>query len=437
MDAAFNLAQALEDLADILEDTQGDNTIEEIRRLRVEAIDMLGQVLDGQEAFLRSTAESEEVDAVSQAVDEEMEVDVGVEAGNDAAISDTTPDVEDEAASQGDGASFETYLPTPSTFIDTVLRLIELHLSLWTSTSPLRLTTEDEQISVRSILDRAGNVAPSGRQAELDLAEIKVLITTDQIMWDLLKSQVRIGTGHENTLDGAVVALSQLASSLSSHPPDEQSVHMDIHTTLADTHISAANRMLVLVPQLPLGPSPVVQKAYAHLTDAITSLTNVIQSPIDGFTPKGAHPSALLSMSKVSLGRARLGTVNETARRNQAQLMENARSYVTRALDGLGWGHVASQDLESKTPWQAGWEIELLSRNCMLQMLRITFFASLLGHGLGGDSKEILNRIKKFAGGERKVGSADVERFWMEVEEDGGFGEGEKEWWVGIVGELG
>ncbi|OCF32545.1 hypothetical protein I316_05725 [Kwoniella heveanensis BCC8398] len=466
MDVGFNLSQSCSALADVLEDLDSEASREEVRKLREEARDVLQDVMDGQEAYLNATGEENDEAEAEEVVEE---VEGGAEA--DSMQVDPDPlngeDDEEEGDAAGDGdksATFETHLPTPSTFIDTVLSLLDLHLSLWESTSTPRTPTEEEQTAVRAILDRAAPLAPPGRQAELDLAEIKVLLTMDSIVWDLFKLEAKVGMGLERSLEGAIAALGAVLASLDVTPPEEQTVRPDILTTLADTHMATARRMMFLNAQLPAGPSPLAQQAWFHLSQAITHLSAALDLPTSALTPREFKPSVLLSLSKASLARARLAPIHETAQRNVVQLLDNATTYAARAGEGLGWKFMridgtaptASTGLSLSIgggaginsggdglPWPAGWEAEALGRIIAFQQIRVCLFASktdLLSEeararyttGLG----IVIGKLKGLgaSNGDRKIGSKDLERFLGEIEDDeGGVLEVEKAWWAEIL----
>ncbi|WVQ98119.1 hypothetical protein IAU59_005241 [Kwoniella sp. CBS 9459] len=458
MDVGFNLSQSCSGLADILEDLDSEASRGEVQKLREEARDVLQDVMDGQEAYLSATgeendeAETEEVveETEGGAEGESMEVDPDVSSGED----------EEERAEAGDkSATFETHLPTPSTFIDTVLSLLELHLSLWESTETPRTPTEEEQTAVRAILDRAAPLAPPGRQAELDLAEIKVLLSMDSIVWDLFKLEAKVGMGLERSLEGAIAALAAVLASLDVTPPEEHTVRAEILTILADTHMVTARRMMFLNAQLPAGPSPLAQQAWFHLSQATTHLSTALDLPTGAFTPKEFKPSVLYSLSKASLSRARLAPIHETAQRNVVQLLDNATTYAARAGEGLGWKFIRIDGTASTAStglslsigggglgtagdlsWPAGWETETLGRNIAFQQLRVCLFATktdLLSeehrtrYKIGLD--KVLGKLKGLGGNnaERQIGAKDLERFLGEIEDDeGGVLEIENGWWT-------
>ncbi|ADV22148.1 hypothetical protein I305_03909 [Cryptococcus gattii E566] len=458
MDVAFNLAQAFTTLADIMDDLRTTDDAEKdeaVLKLRNDAKVTLAEVMDGQEAYLRTvvaqggedTEEGEEVveHIEGGAENQSMEVDVG--------------DKEDD---EGDDntSTWETHLPTPSTYIDTVLTLVDLHLLLWESTPTPQPPTEEEQIAVRVILDRAASIAPSGRQAELDLAEVKVLLTMDRIIWDMYKREAKAGSGIENSLDGAITAIGAVLTSLDAVPAEDSTVRPEILTTMADTHVTIANRLMFLNTQPPPGPAPLAQSAWAHLTQATTHLTSAVGSPTDANTPREFKPSVFLSLSKVSLARAKLASLNDTAQKNIVQLFDNATTYASRAGETLGWTflrvgpappsvggtlNIGGVSIGGKDlPYPSGWDSELLGRNIALQQVRVCLYATrteLLPAESKGQYKGVLSKILEKLGkmeeGERKITGKDVERWLGEVEdEEVGLGEIEKGWWTEITAGL-
>lgn len=420
IDAGYNLAQALTDLADMLDDLDGEARSEEIHRLREEAKDVLERVLQGQEEYLRSISEEVDVSAAEATVDTgESEADM---------------EVDDPQGDEAGTATYETHLPTPSSFVDTLLSLIDIYISLWQSTGPSRTPTDLEHF--RSLLDRAPSLTPDGRQPEFYLAEIKVLLTMDGIVWDTFGAEARTGVGVEKSLEGAVAALEALLASLDICPPDEKTVRADIITTLANTHSTIANRMLFLSPQLPPGPSPLAQRAWYHFLQAVSQLSNALNLPTTTSTPRLFKPSTLLALSQASLSRARLATVNETAKRHVSQLMENATTYANQANDLLGWS-------AGIPPFQSGWDAELLGRNLMLHQLRINLYGSKTDlmpdakDRFTGEVVRIMERIKGVKDEERRVKGIDLERWIGEIEGESSLGDGEKEWWIEIRAGLG
>lgn len=440
----------------MLEELEGDSRKSDVRALRVEARDVLDQVLQGQAAFLEKTREEGDDETTEEAAEGKGDggehAEEGVQEGAadaEDAEDDGSAEEEDETGMEVDeddnDGTYETHLPTPSTFIDTVLAIVDVHLSLWESVDPPALPNAEQQGAVRAALDQASSIAPPGRQAELDFTEIKVLLTMDSIVWDLYKAEARVGTGIEKSLDGATIALSSLLANLEAQPPDEPTVRADVLTTLAETHSTIAYRMMFLAPQLPPGPSPLGQQAWFHLSQATTHLSTALDIPTTGMIPREFKPSVLLSLSKASLARARLSDISDAAKRNAAQLFENAVAYAGRAAEGLGLGFIrlVSTAVGRPTmPYQAGWDAELLGRQIALQQLRTCLYAERTE--LVPKEKEeyknaragLVQRLKSCEAA-RRVGATDVHRLVGDVEdEEGVMGDLEKGWWRELAEEL-
>jgi hypothetical protein len=351
----------------------------------------------------------------------------------------------DEAG--GEEATYEEHLPTPSALIDTILALTEVHLSLWITVDPLQPPDETQQTAVRAILDRAAQWCPPGRQAELDLAEMKVLLAMDGIIWDLFKAHATPASGSLQSLEGASAALSRLLDSLDDQIPDEPTVRAEILMTLAECHTKIANRSLFLSGQLPPGPNPLAQQSWFNHSQAITFLTKALELPITADTPKEFRPSILHELSKGSLARARLAPVNETAQRNLGQLVENASAYAARAGDALGMAWVkmetaAAQTSKAEFPTPRGWDMEVLGREVILQQIRVCLFASEMELAMAAKGK--LNQgmasllvMLKGVDKDRKVMKRDIER-WMEDLEDDEviLSPTERVWWTKVAAEI-
>lgn len=459
MDAGFNLAQSDTALADMLDDLSGDLEGPRIKALRMEASNVLSQVLAGQEAYLAQQAQEATEETQESAGGDEMEVEAGsgteaageatdiVEGANEAAAR---PDAAEAQDDEGETSTYETHLPTASALLDTALAFVDVQLALWESALPLALPTDEAQAVVRNIMDRAAPHCPSERQAEMDLMEIKILLALDTIVWDMFKSDARVGTGVERSLEGAIGALTSVLSSMDASPPEDPTIRADAVTTLATCHSTLANRFMLLSPQLPPGANPLAQQAWFHQSQAVTLLGKALDSPLAG-APKEYKPNVLLDLSKASLARARLGDVNDTAKRNLAQLVENASAYAARAGEALGlpWVRLngpASTQLstaEVELPSPAGWDAELIGREVVLQQIRVCLYASEMDlemtvKGKLNDGMSKLFQLIKRVPEERRIGASDVER-WVEdiVDEEGVISDKEKTWWERVVQELG
>lgn len=423
LDVTYNHAQSLITLADLLDDTDPTRNAQE---LRVEASRIFSQVLDGQEEFLSRQAERGD-----EAIEE-------VEGG----AEEASMEVDGEGEEDGE-ETFETYLPTPSTFVDTALSLVELSLSAWESIEPLQPPTEEAQSFVRAVLDRAARLCPSDRQPDLDLAEIKVLMSVDGIVWDMYRSEAKVGSGVETSLEGATMVMEKLLGSLDTTA--DNLIRAEILTTLAETHSTIADRLTFLLPQLPAGPSHLAQSAWHHYSQAITHWNKALELPVSSSTATEFKPSVYLNLSKASLERARLGRANETAKRNAPQLLENAWTYATKAAEFIKWNSLALGGSSISAtigglPAPGGWDMESLGREIILHSMRVCFVSSILvdeasktkySTGLEG----LLAKIKKLPA-ERRIQSKDLADFVEELNDEGKLDQVEKEWWNTMLNQL-
>lgn len=453
MDAGYNLAQSDTALADMLDDISGELEAPRIKALRSEASNVLMQVLAGQEAYLAQQAqeaaeerEAEQGDDAEMAGEGDGEATEAVEA---AATTAAQPEGATPAGSDDDAATYETHMPTPSALLDTALAFVDVQLATWESAEPLTLPNDEAQAIVRNVMDRATPHCPAERQAEMDLMEIKILLAMDTIVWDMFKGDARVGTGVERSLEGAIGALTSVLSSMDVSPPEDPTVRADAMTTLATCHSTLANRFMLLAPQLPPGANPLAQQAWFHQSQSVTLLGKALDSA-PAASPREYKPNLLLDLSKASLARARLAEVNDTARRNLAQLVDNACAYAARAGDALGMPWVrlngpASQSTSTapiEMPSPSGWDAELISREAVLQQIRICLYASemeleMAVKGKLNDGMSKLFQLIKRVPEDRRVGVSDVER-WVEdiVDEEGLLSEKEKMWWERVVQEL-
>ena len=443
LDAGFNLAEALLDLGGVIEDLHPDRA-DQVRKLRSEAKDILEGVFSGQEEYIVTNAEDLEVDQASAMADSQTIEEP--EPATTAPGEDAEMEVDDSTGEDGgeQAETYETHVPTPAALVDTALILIDTHLTLWTTVSPQTPPTQEQQLAVRSILDRVSKHTPVGRQAEMDLAEIKVLLAMDEIVWEAFKAEATVGTGIEKSLEGAVAALTSLLASLDIHPAEEPTLRAEIMTVLADTHQTIAHRLLFLVPQLPPGPSPLAQSAWFNLSQAVTHLGKALDLPSSADTPKSFKPSVLLALSKASLSRARLGALNDTAKRNGAQLVDNASTYAVRAADALGWGsYVKTSGFgPASPPHPSGWDTEWLARSVILQYLRIAYVTTATGavpeakEKFASVEKTTVEKLRALQS-ERRIQPADVERWVEEIKGEESMEVAELDWWKRVAGSLG
>ena len=454
LDAGYNLAQALLELAEVLDDLHTDRDVE-IRNLRLEAAGILGQVVDGQEGYLRRQKQEDEETMKSDSAIGDIGIasEPGPEDKTDQSMEIDTQDSDN--GNEASGSAYETHLPTASSYIDTCLLLLDTHLTLWTTADPPCIPSAEAQTVIRSILDRAAALTPPGRQAEIDFGEIKVLLALDEIVWSIHKAEVTASgsTYSQASLEKATVALESLLSNVDVKPPDETTVKAELIIALADVHRTISHRLLYCSSsRLTLGQtSPEGQSAWYHLGEAITQLTKALELPTSADTPRTFKASVLLALSQVSLARARLADINDTAKRNAGQLFQNSSNYAVRAAEATGWGWVHPSNLDTtakqvyrkevELPYQAGWDMELLARSIVLQILRTCYYG---GHGdqmaLEPDmtarfeslSLAIVERLGRLQA-ERRLTQVDIMRWESELaDEEEVVSSGENAWWDGM-----
>ncbi|RXK35367.1 hypothetical protein M231_07389 [Tremella mesenterica] len=453
LDAGYELAEALSDLASIIEDLYPDRTAQ-VRAIREEACVILGNVFDGQERYLSSglddkspsapsdnpmtsdDSSTQDLSTAATHIKDQSEI-VPVEVDEPLPDGDISMDIERvEDSDKTDADSYETHLPTPSSLIDTLSNLITLHLTLWETSSHPHPPTEQEQLVLRQFLHRVTPYIPPSKQSQVDLLEIRIILTEDSLIWESFKSQATIGGGFEQSLQGALMALTSLLSSLNITPPEETSLRAEILLLLSDTHVTLSNRLIHLNKQLPPGPSPLGQQAWSQLSESITRLTQALNLPKTSETPRGYKGNILLELSKTSLERVKLKNVNETAKRNVNQLIENARTYGINAMSSLNWKGVLEDGILTLA-YPTGWDDEVLAREIVIHQIRVLLYASqsdlleLDNRGKYASELEgVLKRSNKLEEG-RKIGQRDLERFWDDLEDD--MTEEEKGWWASVV----
>lgn len=444
-DAAFNLAQAFSAVADITDEYQGPDGAQNARELRVAATQLMGPVLTTQIIGVEMLSDKKDDDAASEAaaahtetgttstaaVPEQEEIDVD---GEDTKTEREEVNVSVEKA------------PTPDALVDTTLFLVDIGTTLWDSVTPPQPPSEGEQQAMREMLDMASRLGPPGRQAEIDLANIKVLLTLDSIMWDMFRAQAQPGSGVERGCESAAKVLERLLESLGASPPDDTTVKADILATLANTEVAGAQRYVTLAKRSPT-PAPLAQSAWALLSSATQHLAAAADLPVTLNTPKEFRPNCYIELAKVTLDRARLAPYNDTAAHNVQQLFDNCSAYAGKAAAALGWNFPRLPTASTTTPfftddlsppYPAGWDMEMLSRTLALLLLRICFFA-IHGGVLKTEGAEVLyehaaksvvDAIISVSSGPRRLMPKDIARFVGDIEdEEGGVCDAEVQWW--------
>lgn len=421
------------------DEIEGTSGAESSRELRTTATQMLGPVLSTQAVWLQG---QEALAAQGgEGATENAEPTAPAPASTDEQM-----DVEGEGQTAS-GTRDLTHAPTPDALVDTVLLLVDIALTLWDTLTPPQPPTEGEQQSTREMLEMARGFAPAGRQAEIDLAESKVIITIDSIMWDMLREQIQ-GPDRE-VLTGTEMAckvMERILSSLDDEAPTDETIRTDILTTIANAEIAAAQRCVVLAKKGNAAENG--QTAWTQLSQAATHLNTAVKLPVTARTPREFRPNCYIELLRVTLERARLAPFNETSARNAQALLDNCSAYGVKAAEALDWnvprlpssklGMTPFMNDDLRPPYPSGWDMEMLARDLLLLQLRVCFYA-MSGQILKEDgtkeiyehsAEAIVKAIISVPVGPRRLNPRDLERFVGDIEDaEGTITPEENEWW--------
>lgn len=430
-DAAFNLAQVLSSWADFMEEYVGD-VGENAKELRDGAISLLTPVVNTQMTWVegqkREDAEKAQADANKTEEQKREEADKAEEMQVD-----------------GDEEVYEDNKPTPDSVVDSLLMIAEIGTRLWETAEPLQPPTEENQEAVRGMVETARQYASPERQAEVDLADFKILLAYDGVMWDLLKEQAKPESGIEKGMDAAIAALTKLLNSLDTQPGQDSTTRADILTTLAETEMAAGERALFFMKKYAEQAGALAPKAWSYFAAATQHLTAALGLPPTQQTPKEFRPNLYIELAKGSLNRARLAPAFEAAANNAQQLLNNCSAYCAKAADTLGWNFPKLPTSTAETvptkldpPHASGWDMELLARTLVFLQLRICFFVragkivqdDAVKQKYEAAAKAIVASVTGVASGPRRIMPKDLQRFVEDVEEaEGGLDADEDEWW--------
>lgn len=441
IDTAYNLAQALTALANTTEDRELDPPKSTIRAWREEARALLGRTLEAQVGYLRSMKEAAseaEADAAIEGIEgEEVQDKEDAESTEEMAV-----DPPGETAT-----TYEDWLPTSEALVDTLSDLMEIQNDLWETADPLVVPSDGDLQAGATLLESVFPFVQENHQPYIDLAQIKMLLSSERTAWDLHHEHARpdLDAGRSG-LEAAAQTLQVLLDNLQGSA--DSTLVVDVVSERVATLHASAERMRYLLPQVPPGPSPLGQQAWAYLSQAMKDIQSVLDTPYTPAWAASTKPSFLLEASYNSLARARLGAVNETARRNAAQLVENAVNYADKALDGLGWKGLqlgTGTSTRVEVPWQAGWNDEQLAHDALIQLLRVAFVASRTNtledpaarQRLGSAAEGLLGRMKTVPP-ERRVTRRYLQVRIRDQAEDQfvPLEEAEQAWWEEIAAKL-
>lgn len=452
-DAAFNLAETFNSLADVVEEYQGQRAREQAKELREGAAKLIAPVLNTQFMFAMHNEEKQDTEAASEAAPAESE-GMDVDEDKPAAAEEMTVD-DDKPEGEGEVPGIEGREPTGDSLVDSVLLMADISITLWNYFSPPQMPPDSQQEAVQGYIDAARRFAPSTRQAELDLMETKMLLQLDANMWDMVKDQVQPGSGMDATLEKAATAIERILTSLDAAPSDDSSVRADILSTLADTEMNAASRLMMLVPRTSESAA-LGTRAWAQLSAAAKHLTQAAGLPITAETPKEYKPNVYLGLMRSTLARARLSPINPTAASNAQKLLDNVAAYTAKAADAVGWKLPKlprSNDPQPNPffaeplvpPFPSGWDMEMLARDIQLLMLRVCYFvqsgifdaAGVDKHSYEAAAKAIIDGITGVKNGPRRLMPRDLERFVEDIEEDEGkLSPEEDAWWKDVEAKI-
>lgn len=428
-DAAFNLAQVLSSWADLMEEYVGD-VGENAKELRDGAVTLLTPVVNTQMTWVEGQRREDEEKAKAEAGKTEEQKAAEAEKSDKMEV---------------DGEEYEEHKPTPDSVVDSLLMIAEIGTRLWETAEPLQPPTEQNQEAVRGMVETARQYASPERQAEVDLADFKVLLAYDGVMWDLMKEQVKPESGTEKAMDAAIAALTKLLNSLDAQPGQDSTTRADILTTLAETEMAAGERVLFFMKKFPEQAGALAPKAWSYFAAATQHLTAATGLPPTPQTPKEFRPNLYIELAKGSLNRARLAPAYDAAKNNAQQLLNNCSAYCAKAADTLGWNFpkLPTKDTDTAAakldpPHASGWDMELLARTLVFLQLRICYFVRA-GKIVQDDAarqkyeaaaKAIVASVTAVPSGPRRIMPKDLQRFVEDIEEaESGLDPEEDEWW--------
>lgn len=421
IDAGFNLAVGLAQLADWMEEGLEEGGDAEVRRTRERAVGLLMEVAQAQEAFLTANAED----------------------GEDLGDVDAEPGADEDS---DDGATtFEEHVPTPSALVETLFGIIDVTTSIWASLPtidslpPLMAPQAIDQLLQRTmhLAESTGDVSLAGmthvKRLEVALVLVKSSETTDiPPLVDQVRAVWQAATVKESTLDD-------------------------------ETRIACAEVLVNASTYLSYRASD-AQQAWQHLSFATQVATTSLGLPPLLTVSPLANASTLLDLATLSIRRALVSQRFPdfpTAKANAKQLLANAQVYANRALKDLGWTALMSESVgavaggartlsigigngapSTSLPPVTGWDRETLARTTVLTLLRALYQTTLVGSDAGSTDKAEtllarLRGLRRTEGQERWLTGRDVQRFGETLEDDEGqIHAGEAQFWRDFMQKL-
>ncbi|KAI5450279.1 hypothetical protein NCC49_003190 [Naganishia albida] len=416
IDAGYNLAVGLAQLADWMEEGLGDGDDVDVRGTREKAVALLMDVAQAQETYLAANQD-------------EGEEDVG-EAGNGT-----------EEGSDDGGTTYEEHVPTTSALAETLLEIIDLTTSIWAASSTLdSLPPQMTPPAVDQLLQRSLQLAESTRDVSLaGMAHIKRL--------EVALVLVKFSETDLIALVEQVKTVWQAATMKGSKVDDETRL------ACAEVLINASTYLAYRATD--------AQQAWQHLSSATQVATTSLGIPAKLTVAPLHNASTLFDLATLSVRRALVGQRFpdfSTAQANAKQLLANAQVYANRGLKDLGWttlmseavGAVATKTLSigvasgvaTGLPPVMGWDRESLARTTVLTLLRTLYYQTALLSDASAQMKAEtlltrLRNLRRTEAQERWVTARDVQRFAEMLEDDEGrMLEGEAQFWRDFISKL-
>ncbi|KAJ9093762.1 hypothetical protein QFC19_008201 [Naganishia cerealis] len=477
LDAAFNLALCLTQMAEWLEEGLpaggGDVLV-----LREEALRLLYDVARVQEAYVLNDA------ATTEEEQGEMETE---------ATSTTATGNDDRDGDNAATTTYEEHVPTYSAIVETLFEIIDTATSIWASLPSSRGSNTSSSaeeynldslpptytpLAISRILDRCATLASQANSPSLDaMVHIKRLEAGLVVVSVTKTPRPAPSLDELSTLLDRVKDVWQAAASTTTN----SATTIDAETRVACAHVLVDGETYLA---LRTGQDP--SRAWHHLSSATQVATTSLALPPPPLTSSPlANTSTLLSLSFLSLRRALLSLSHPTfspSVTHRKQLLMNAEVYANRGLKELGLSGMTSQVVtvgvgagggngSSRTlsiglpttssasannnsgtislPQAVGWDRESLARNTILSLLRCLYYQSTLL--LEPSSSDVaitaqqkadkllaqIQALRRTESRERWLGRADVGRFVDLLEdEEGGVSPSETAFWEQFAGKL-
>lgn len=425
IDAGFNLAVGLAQLADWQEEGLENVGAEEVRSLRERAVGLLMDVAGAQEAYLAEN-EGEKGD----------EGDDGV-AGN----VDESEDDNDETT------TYEEHVPTPSALVETLFEIIDITTLIWATLPTLdSLPPHMAPQAIDELLQRSMQIATASNDVSLaGSVHVKRL----DVALTLAKT-----TGIE-------LPLSDVRNVWQTATAKESPIDDETRLACADALVTASAYLAYRALD--------AQSAWQHLGFATQVATTSLSLPPPLTVSPLASASTLLDLTTLSLRRALVSLRFPdfaSSKANGKQLLANAQVYANRGLKDLGWTTLMSEPVNavaggaSRTlsigvpssaaatslPPVTGWDKESLSRTIVLTLLRTFYYQSTLlsdAEFVTTAQKKAetllarLQALRRTESQERWIGRRDIQRYVEMLEdEEGVLPQAEAQFWGDFVERL-